>query len=255
MEAAQTHEEIGAEARRVVAAATDRGEVLRIAGGVAYQLRVAGRVALPRAPLGDIDLIAPAKRNRRVAALLTEIGYTPEKEFNARHGDRRLIFWDLARERKLEVFVGTFVMCHELPIAERLEVEPETVPLAELLLTKLQIVELNEKDADDCLRLLVTFPLEDSDDAGAIDLRVFRSLVADDWGWWRTVTLNLERISALLNGGARPAIEGGKLDARTQLQALSDAAESAPKSRRWKMRARIGERKRWYDVPEETPHE
>jgi hypothetical protein len=146
-------------------------------------------------------------------------------------------------------------MCHELPLAEQIPIRPHTLPAADVLMTKLQIVELNEKDADDCLRLLVTFPLEDSDDAGAIDLRVFRSLVADDWGWWRTVTLNLERISALLNGGARPAIEGGKLDARTQLQALSDAAESAPKSRRWKMRARIGERKRWYDVPEETPHE
>jgi hypothetical protein len=67
--------------------------------------------------------------------------------------------------------------------------------------------------------------------------------------------LNLDRITALLDGGARAAIEGGKLDARTQLRSLSDAAESAPKSRRWKMRGRIGERKRWYDVPEETPHE
>ena len=68
------------------------------------------------------------------------------------------------------------------------------------------------------------------------------------------MTLNLDRITALLDGGARPAIEGGKLDARAQLQTLSEAAESAPKSRRWKMRARIGERKRWYEVPEETPH-
>ena len=113
----------------------------------------------------------------------------------------------------------------------------------------------HEKDADDCLRLLVTFPLEDSDDPSAIDVRVFTSLVADDWGWWRTVTLNLDKIAALLDGEARPAIEGGKLDPRAQLRALSEAAESAPKSRRWKMRARIGERKRWYDVPEETPHE
>ena len=132
---------------------------------------------------------------------------------------------------------------------------PYTLDAVDLLMSKLQIVELNEKDADDCLRLLVTFPLEDSSDPGAIDLRVFRSLVGDDWGWWRTATLNLDRITALLNGGARPAIEGGKLDPSDQLRALGEAAESAPKSRRWKMRARIGDRKRWYDVPEETPHE
>jgi hypothetical protein len=132
---------------------------------------------------------------------------------------------------------------------------PYTLDAVDLLMSKLQIVELNEKDADDCLRLLVTFALDDSADAGTIDLRVFRSLVSDDWGWWRTVTLNLDRITALLSGGARPAIDGGRLDPRAQLQTLSEVAESAPKSRRWKMRAKIGERKRWYDVPEETPHE
>jgi hypothetical protein len=103
--------------------------------------------------------------------------------------------------------------------------------------------------------LLMTFRLEDSADPDAIDLRVFRSLVGDDWGWWRTVTLNLDRIAALVNDGAFSGITGGKLDARAQLQTLSEAAESAPKSRGWKLRARIGERKRWYDVPEETPHE
>jgi hypothetical protein len=67
--------------------------------------------------------------------------------------------------------------------------------------------------------------------------------------------MNVDRITALLSDGARPAIEGGRYDARSQLQVLGEAATSAPKSRGWKMRAKIGERKRWYDVPEETPHE
>jgi hypothetical protein len=78
--------------------------------------------------------------------------------------------------------------------------------------------------------------------------------VGDDWGWWRTVTLNIERIRGVLGDGDRPAIAGGRLDPRAQLDALERAAEEAPKSRRWKLRARIGERKRWYEIPEETPH-
>ena len=78
--------------------------------------------------------------------------------------------------------------------------------------------------------------------------------MGQDWGWWRTVTMNLDRIAALLNDGDRPATEGGKLDPRAQLEVLRQTAESAPRSRGWKMRSRIGERKRWYDVPEETPH-
>ena len=151
--------------------------------------------------------------------------------------------------------IDKFHMCHTLEFADRLTRLPYTLDPIDLLLSKLQIVELNEKDADDCLRLLVTFPLSDAGDPNTIDLTTFREIVGSDWGWWRTVTLNLDRITALLADCDRPATEGGKLDARAQLQALAEAADQAPKSRGWKMRARIGERKRWYDVPEETPHD
>jgi hypothetical protein len=126
----------------------------------------------------------------------------------------------------------------------------------DLLLSKLQIFELNEKDADDCLRLLVSFELVGGGDPSALDLRIFRELVADDWGWWRTVTLNLERIRALAqSGGERAALAGGRFDPGAQLDVLEEAAESVPKCRRWRLRARVGERKRWYEVPDECEHE
>ena len=215
-----------------------------------------GRPGEDRAQVGGrlpgAQRVQPAAR---VGELLSERGYDPDKNFNALYGNKQLYFAHAGTGLAIDVLVDKLHMCHTLEFADRLTRMPYTLDAVDLLMSKLQIVELNEKDADDCLRLLVTFPLEDSDDAGAIDLRVFRDLVGDDWGWWRTVTLNLDRITALLDGGTRAAIEGGKLDARTQLRSLTDVAESAPKSRRWKMRARIGERKRWYDVPEETPHE
>jgi hypothetical protein len=248
MNEAQTYEEIGDEARRVVARATERGEILRIAGGVAFQLRVAGRLTLPRPPLGDIDLVAPAKRERRVVALLTELGYTGEKEFNARHGDRRLIFWDEARNRKLEVFVGRFVMCHELPIAARLEVEPETLALAELLLTKLQIIELNEKDLADMHSLIVTHDVGDSDD-DQINAARIASLCGSDWGLHHTVSLTLSRL------GEDPPSYTLTADQRALVQErvgkLQRAIDEQPKSMSWRMRARVGERVQWYIEPEE----
>jgi len=131
---------------------------------------------------------------------------------------------------------------------------PYTLDPLDLLLTKLQIVHLNEKDVDDCLQLLVTFPIAESDEPGTMDLRVFRSLVGDDWGWWRTVTQNLEQIRGILAAGPRTAIEGGELDAAAQVEALVDAAEDAPKSRRWRLRSRVGDRVRWYELPEEEAH-
>jgi hypothetical protein len=242
------------EAKSLIDLATERSIALRLVGGLA--IRVLTPELPPRSRTGqDLDFASSSSTRRALIDMLTEQGYDPDKNFNALYGNKQLYFAHGTTGVAIDVLIDKLHMCHTLEFADRLTRMPYTLDAVDLLMSKLQIVELNEKDADDCLRLLVTFRLEDSSDADAIDLRVFRSLVDDDWGWWRTVTMNLDRITALLAAGARPAIEGGKQDARTQLQILSETAESAPKSRRWKLRARIGERKRWYDVPEETPHE
>jgi hypothetical protein len=248
MASGQTLPGIGEEAVRVVAHATDRGELLRVAGSVAFALRVRGRAGLPRAAPVDIDLVAPARSERRIVPLLTELGYTGEKEFNARHGDRRLIFWDEPRNRKLEVFVGIFVMCHSLPLGERLEVDADTVPLAELLLTKLQIVELNEKDVCDMHSLLITHEVGNGD-GDQINAQRIATLCGADWGLHRTVSGTLERLaedppSYTLTPEQRRLVDQRVGDVR-------EALERQPKTFAWRMRARVGERVRWYEEPEE----
>jgi hypothetical protein len=132
---------------------------------------------------------------------------------------------------------------------------PVTLDLTNLPLTKLQIVELNEKDAQDVLYLVSAYPVKNGDEPGEIGLDRILPLVGNDWGWWRTVTLNLERVTALADGDGRMLVpEGAKHDAGGQLSLLSKAIETAPKSQRWKARANVGERVRWYEMPEETPH-
>jgi hypothetical protein len=242
------------DAKSLIDLAAERSIALRLVGGLA--IRMLTPDLPPRRRTGqDLDFASSSSTRRALTDMLTKLGYEPDKNFNALYGNKQLYFAHGNTGLAIDVLIDKMHMCHTLEFADRLGRMPYTLDAVDLLMSKLQIVELNEKDADDCLRLLVTFRLDESDDPDAIDLRVFRSLVGDDWGWWRTVTLNLERITALLDAGARPAIEGGKLDAKAQLQTLSETAESAPKSRRWKVRARIGERKRWYDVPEEHPHE
>jgi hypothetical protein len=241
------------EARRLVDVATGRGIVLRLLGGLAIGLLCSDLP--PRTRAGqDLDFGSLSSSRRELGDLLAEEGYAADKTFNALYGNKQLYFAHPETGLAVDVLVDRLEMCHTLDFAARLGRLPYTLDPMDLLLSKLQIVELNEKDADDCLRLLVTFPLSDSDDPSAMDLRVFRSVVADDWGWWRTVTLNLERIRGMLAEGARPAIAGGRLDPSAQLDLLERAADEAPKTRRWKLRSRIGERKRWYELPEETPH-
>jgi hypothetical protein len=146
-------------------------------------------------------------------------------------------------------------MSHTLVFAERIERMSHTLDPTDLLLSKLQIFELNEKDAQDVLYLVSAFEVRDGDDPNSIGLQRFCSVLAEDWGWWRTVTLNLDRIRELATGdGAGLVPERRAFDAAAQLERLRAAADETPKTLRWKLRSKVGERKRWYELPEETEH-
>ena len=164
---------------------------------------------------------------------------------NAMNGKERLLFYDNPNGRQMDVFVSSFRMCHEIPLEKRLNVDEDTVPLAELLLTKLQIIELNEKDVRDTVALLLEHDVTD-DDAG-VNASHVAELCADDWGLWRTISHNLETL--------RERLDGYEVDRETvssRVSSILERIETAPKSRSWRMRARIGERKRWYELPEEV---
>jgi hypothetical protein len=136
-------------------------------------------------------------------------------------------------------------MCHEIPLERRLAADGDTVPLAELVLTKLQIIQLNEKDVRDAVALFAEHDVTD-DDAGINGTRV-AELCADDWGLWRTITRNLESVAGHLE-----SYDVDRDLVSTRLAGLQVWIETAPKSRGWKLRDKVGERKRWYELPEEV---
>jgi len=225
----------------VLDAARERGVQLRLLGGIAVRLHTD---ALER-EYKDLDFATTKKGSGPTQELLRGLGYEPHVGFNAMNARERLLFFDNAHERQVDVFVGSFRMCHEIPLERRLDVHEHTVPLAELLLTKLQIVELNEKDVRDAVALLSAHELTD-DDSGLNAARV-AELTADDWGLWRTITRNLEAVASHLEG-----YDVDRDRVSTRLDELQRRIEAAPKSRGWKLRDRIGERKRWYELPEEV---
>jgi hypothetical protein len=242
------------EAVGICEAAAREGITVRLAGGLAVQYLTPG---FP--PRGgdrqDLDLATRSGDRRPLTQFLAGRGYTGDKNFNALYGHKQLYFQSEETGRSLDVLVDRLHMCHTVEFAGRLGRMPVTLDVTDLLLTKLQIVELNEKDAQDVLYLCSAYPVADGDEPGTIGLGRIRPIVGNDWGWWRTVTLNLDRITALAGGDGQGLVPtGGQHDPAVQLAVLSQAIEAAPKSLRWKARARVGERVRWYEQPEETPH-
>ncbi|MCL6439279.1 MAG: hypothetical protein K6T51_11770 [Rubrobacteraceae bacterium] len=238
------------EALRVVEEAGRGGLELRVLGGVAVRLRARdGFATVFEREYADLDFIAPKGTSAEAQRFFEGQGYRPQRRFNTIYGKERLLFFDEEHGRQVDVLVGRFRMCHEIPLGERMTLEPLTIPLAELLLTKLQIVELNEKDVRDALALLFGHPVED-EDGDAINGAQVARLCAADWGLWRTITANLEAIRTHLGRYGLPGEAEERIVRR--IRQLEERIEEEPKTLGWRMRARIGERKRWYDLPEEV---
>jgi len=242
------HEDVVAEGERLIGRAADEGVPLRLLGGVGMRLRAPGELAPAfRRTYADLDFVTTKKGVGATTGLFRGEGYEAQVAFNALHGGERLLFFDNDHDRQVDVFVGAFSMCHKIPLDGRIEVDPVSIPLAELLLTKLQVVQLNEKDVRDALALLHDHEVGESDGELVNSARVAQ-LCASDWGLWRTITQNLAACRAFADTYDVP--DRPTLDER--LDALLGRIEEEPKSRAWRMRAKIGDRKRWYDLPEEV---
>jgi hypothetical protein len=242
--------DVVAEGERLLARAREEGVVLRLLGGVAIRLRAAGGLSAAfERPYADLDFATTRGDAGAAAKLLRAEGYEPHVAFNALHGNERLLFFDEPHGRQVDVFVGAFRMSHAIPLDARLGLEPVTLPLAELLLTKLQIAELNEKDVRDALALLHGHPVGEEDGASVNASRI-AELCSADWGLWRTFTANLATCREHLGRYDLPDEERREVEAR--IDAVAERVEREPKSRAWRLRARIGERKRWYETPEEV---
>ena len=237
------------EARRIMEHARQNAVLVRLIGGTAVILRD-GSVAHPafRRTPKDIDLVAGPKHGRKVERMLESIGYVGNPRFNRMNGGQRLLFYDTANGRQVDVFVGSFEMCHKLPIAARLGIDRDTVPLAELLLTKLQIARVNYKDLQDIWALLYSHDVG-SADGELVNGSYVSDLLCRDWGLWRTCTATLSMARERL--GAVDIPDGDRAVVLARIDALTAMVDLQPKTVKWRVRSQVGDRVRWYQEPEE----
>lgn len=243
--------DIFAEFARLTTAARQQQILLRAIGGLAVRAHSGDFTKFFQREYHDLDFVAEAKERRRIEPFFLEMGYESNRQFNILNGSKRQIYLDPTSERHIDIFVGDFEMCHKLPMNGRLHLDPVTVPLAELLLSKTQIVELNRKDALDIAALLLYNETAHDDDS-KINLSTIAQLCGKDWGLYRTTTINLQQvantISAVdvnLSGDERALI-------LARLREVQRTFEEMPKSLAWQMRDKVGTRVRWWEEVEEV---
>lgn len=241
------------EAKRLAGLTLAAGLPARLIGGLAIWLRCPSvRTGAFARGYDDMDFAVAARGSSRLKDFLSAQGYVPDRFFNGLHGESRLYFAAPDARWSVDVVIDELTMSHRLDLRGRLDGPAPTVPLADLLLTKLQVWEINSKDLGDTLCLLADHGLgPDDSDPELIGLARIATVLGADWGFCHTAERNLGKLAELWATAPLPA---PAFDPAAQIAALRAAIEAAPKTRGWRMRSRIGERVRWYEVPEEVGH-
>ncbi|MGH7763201.1 MAG: hypothetical protein ACREOM_02135 [Candidatus Dormibacteraceae bacterium] len=236
-----------AEAGRVAEAAESQRLGVKLLGGAGIHMHSPSATRPPlRRKYGDLDYAMPSRDRKRALGFFPSLGYEANERFNLMQGDRRLYFYDAAHGRQVDVFIDVMRMSHVIDLRGRLDHQGPCASPSDLLLSKLQIYEVNRKDLVDLTALLLDHPVEARND-DAVDPSYVARLAAEDWGLYRTLQTNAEKLRATLD-----ELDVDRDLVRSRLDELWAVVEWQPKPLKWRLRAQVGDRMRWYELPEEV---
>jgi hypothetical protein len=238
------------EAERIVRSAEDSGVILRLIGGLAIRFHCHGLHSAHLREYHDIDLFGLGRQRTGISAIFQKLGYSPNWEFNLLYGDTRLQFLRGEHRENVDVFLDKFEMEHTLDFRRRLGLDDLTIPITDLLLTKLQNVELEAKDAKDVVAILEDHKLGHRDDKETINLDYLANLCSRNWGLYKTVMDSLDKITSFADQVSSTRAGTGTSDLTQKIATIRSFLITQKKALRWTARSLIGTRVKWYNEVE-----
>jgi len=245
-------EHVDEEATRIIREAEKAGVTLRLIGGIGIRFHCHGTHSAHLREYHDIDVFGLGKERERISTLFDHLGYSSNLRFNVAPESNRLQF--ISRDGKnVDVFLEEFRMQHVLDFRQRLKLDELTVPITDLLLSKLQIgLKLEAKDANDVVAILEDHEIGHTDEKETLNVDYIADLCSRDWGLFASVTYSLQKVRQFIEGSETPiqctGMEASELVRK--LEAISETINSKKKGSRWRARSIIGERMKWYDEVE-----
>jgi len=243
-------------AEKIILLAKEEGVLLRALGAVAFRIHCPRFKYLEYSAqrfLSDLYFATYLSQLKGVEIVLSKLGFVQDERMKVLHGTQRRIFDHSETRWHADVFVDKLRFCHDIDFHGRLEADFPTIPLAELLLEKLQIVKFESKDAIDSVVLVREHEIGDNDNE-TIKAKIIAQTCARDWGFWKTVQLNLDKIISYTerNEILTPI---DKKDVIEKIDFLKKRINEEPKTLNWKLRAKVGEKKQWYRDVEDVERE
>jgi hypothetical protein len=230
-----------------------QGALLRLLGAVAFSMHCPTFGDFQEKAdrhFTDLDFAAYYAHAGPIRKTFEKLGFIEDRETAVVYARSRLIFADPKTLLHVDVFFDKLDFCHPIPWAGRLEVDRPTIPLAELLLEKMQIVQLNKKDVVDTIMLVREHPM-DAGDEGTINAERIAHMCARDWGLWRTITMNLRKVVELGRGYDWLPAED-RIVVEERIAGLLSTIDAEPKNTGWRLRSKVGDRVKWYNEVSEV---
>ena len=234
-------------ANNIVNEGNKRGILLRLLGSVAFSIHcpMYGKFQeKAQRNFTDLDFAAYISHSKTIRNILETMGFVENRETAFAYAQSRLVYNHPNTGLHIDVFIDKLDFCHQIPWAGRLEVDNPTIPLAELFLEKMQIVHLNEKDVVDTIMLIREHSIGDGD-LEIINADLISTMCAKDWGLWRTVTMNLMKVDENLYGYHWLSHEDQEI-VHSRIVEIQRIINASPKSLKWTMRNKIGDKVKWY---------
>ncbi len=241
-----------AEAKMIIAQTEQKGAPLRLIGALAFHLHCSeyrhihekwGRV------FTDTDFVAKGEHQKQIIEAYAELGYRDDEMITTLYGTHRLVFDNPETGMHSDIFFDKLDFCHVLQLRDRLDVDDLTIPLAELFLEKMQIYQINEKDIVDTMMLIAEHPIGETDEE-VINAPIIAKVLASEWGFWRTVTGNMDKLLAL-NATTDLFNDAEKQCIKDRIDEIRKYIDNEPKPLAWKMRSKVGDKVKWYKEVDE----
>lgn len=208
----------------------------------------------------DIDLVAYSKQKKRLRDFFEK---DLKLETNPRllivFSGKRLFYIERTADVKIDVFFDKLEFSHDVVLGDepgkgRLELDYPAVTPTDLLLTKLQIHNINFKDLVDIISLLIAHEVEKLEIKNTINGLYIAEILSNDWGFWFDAVANIKKALEL----AKSQLEEGRIEENiyntvsTRANMLLKLIDETPKTKNWEKRAKIGTKKPWYREVEEV---
>ncbi|MGD0146158.1 MAG: hypothetical protein ABSB53_04820 [Nitrososphaerales archaeon] len=229
---------------QIIDQAESMGVRLRLLGGLAFKQLCPSSIDRYYRENKDIDLMGRREDSKKIMKVMETLGYKPREIFNKLNMGQRLIYYDLANRRRVDLFMDEFVMCHKFNFKESILADTYTLPITQLVMTKLQVVEKTDKEYLDLIAAFRDFGVTEG--LGGIRGDEIAELCSKDWGIYTTFMKSLEALLAR----TETLSSEDRYTVAPRIQKLMASMDGRPKSLAWRMRARIGEKARWYDLPD-----